>query len=359
MLIQSSVRYPVIEVVSQTPAGRLNEDTWLVMQGGPLGERIVLAAIDGATTRLTPPPLQRYLDTLPIRLTPAAYSARVIRDSLARLCAEGLFDDPRALLVEANADLGRALISLFGSLTLEGMCFPEDVYAPLAHDPRLVRLGLPVSVATLAEYDPAAHELQYAHVGDTLLLIVYEDGRVNIPMRAEDAVMDSDLKRTALRLREYYPDLSMRELLQQPEIRTMNLHNALHHNYVDEHGLPQPGQGIGALNGLPELRYFVQTGRVSMERVRLVCAMTDGLEWPASAQEVFTDDPDEAKKLQRDRRLFMGAQIADLGLRGYLSLLRQAEAADADHERYPRMKTHDDATGVLLGWTGVAYQTVV
>src|SRR5690606_7026528 len=108
---------PALEIVCDGVPGRLNEDAWLVMQSGHLGERVLIAAIDGATTRLTPPLLQRYLNTLPQKLTPAAYAARVVRDSLARLIAEGMITDLRALLLEANADLGRALIERFGELS--------------------------------------------------------------------------------------------------------------------------------------------------------------------------------------------------------------------------------------------------
>ena len=76
--------YPALEVISHAPADRLNEDAWLALGAGPLGETILAAAIDGATTRLTPPALQDYLDRQPQPLTPAAFAARFVRDSLAR-----------------------------------------------------------------------------------------------------------------------------------------------------------------------------------------------------------------------------------------------------------------------------------
>ncbi|NLX08596.1 MAG: hypothetical protein GXY36_02980 [Chloroflexi bacterium] len=338
---------PAIEVVYHALPDRLNEDTWLVMQAGPLGERIVFAAIDGATTRLTPPALQRYLDSHAMPLTPAAFSARVVRDALARHIAEGMFPDLRTLLLEANADLGRALIGIFGALSLEGMEFPPEVYATLRNDPRLVRLGLPASVITLAEYDPAARTIRFAHAGDTLLLVAYQDGRVAVPTHPDDPA-DSALKHAARQLRQIHPHLPFRELIRQPEVRKLNLNSGLRHNYVDEHGLPQPTQGIGVMDGLPELRYFIKTGKIAADDVAFVCAMTDGLEWHPSAGEVFAEHPDEAAELMQQRRAFMVDQIDRLGLAGYLELLRQAEAEDADHEQFPRMKTHDDATGVLL-----------
>ena len=335
--------YPALEVISHAPTDRLNEDAWLALGAGPLGETILAAAIDGATTRLTPPALQDYLDWQPQPLTPAAFAARLVRDSLARQIGAGCPPDLRTLLLEANDDLGRALIELFGALTLDALRLPDR----LSHDPRLVRLGLPAAVMTLIEVDPRALTLRFAHAGDTALLVAYTDGRYVMPVR-QRAAFDGDLLRLVQRLRAETPGLSFRQAARHLEVQRKNLFNALAHNYVDEHGLPQPSRGIGVLDGLPELRYFVQTGEVSLEGALFVCVMTDGLLWPASAEEVFATDPAHADALRRERFAFMAGQIAEHGLRGYLAQLRAAEAADPDHERYPRLKTHDDATGVLL-----------
>ncbi len=196
---------PAIEVVCHAPPGRLNEDAWLVMQSGPLGERTLFAAIDGATTRLTPPPLRRSLGVRQPELTPAAFAARLTRDALARHIAEGMFSDLRTLLLEANADLGRALIRILGALTLDAMRFPAETHAALAHDPRLLRLGLPACVITLAEYDPGRHELRWAHAGDTLLVVAYRDGRVSVPTQPDATDYDNLLKRTAFKLRAHQP----------------------------------------------------------------------------------------------------------------------------------------------------------
>lgn len=339
---------PALEIVCDGAPGRLNEDAWLVMQSGHLGERVLIAAIDGATTRLTPPLLQRYLNTLSQKLTPAAYAARVVRDALTRLIAEGMITDLRALLLEANADLGRALIERFGELSLERMGFPDEIYDTLSHDPRLVRLALPACVVTLAEYDPATNDLRWAHAGDTALIVAYDDGRVEFPTAAHAPEFDNALTRAALKLRGEHPDMPFRALAEQPEVRKLNLNNGLRHNYVDKHGLPQPGQGVGVLDGLPELRYFVQTGTLSLDRVRFAGVLTDGLLWPTSTDEVFAPDTETATALAEERRAFMAEQIRERGLAGYLALLRYAEREDADHETYPRLKTHDDATGVLL-----------
>lgn len=339
--------YPVLEVISHAPADRLNEDAWLALGAGPLGETIIAAAIDGATTRLTPPALQDYLDRQPQPLTPAAFAARFVRDSLARQIGAGCPPDLRTLLLEANDDLGRALIELFGALTLDALRLPAEVRARLPDDPRLVRLGLPAAVMTLIEVDPRALTLRFAHAGDTALLVAYADGRFAVPTR-QRAALDGDLLRLVQRLRADAPAQPFREAARHLEVQRKNLLNALAHNYVDEHGLPQPARGIGVLDGLPELRYFVQTGEVSLEGALFVCVMSDGLVWPASAEEVFAEDPARAGELHRARFAFMAEQIARKGLSGYLADLRAAEAADPDHERYPRLKTHDDATGVLL-----------
>lgn len=344
---------PVVEIVSHTTPGRLNEDAWIALPAGALDQRTVIAAIDGATTRLTPPPLQRHLDTLPERLTPAAFSARLVRDSLLGQIVAGPLPDLRTLALHANAALGRALTTIFGDLTLEALQFPPEVYATLAHDPRLIRLGLPASVMTLAQVELAENTLHYAHMGDTLLLVAYQDGRVEVPTLSGLDDSERGIKQHILAARQADPDRSLRELTQSPEVRRFNLNSGLRHNFVDEHGLPQPAQGIGVLDGLPELRYFVQTDSLALTGVAFVCVLSDGLEWHASAEEIFTEDADHAADLQQQRFAKMAREIETRGLNGYLRLLRDTERADADHERFPRMKTHDDATGVLLRFADV------
>lgn len=347
MTADSARRFPALEIVCQAPADRLNEDAWLATTAGALGDTLIVAAIDGATTRLTPPPLQRHLDNSGHKLTPAAYSARVIRDALLQHCAVGV-SDLRALLLGANDALGREMSDLFGVLALDHMGFPDEVYNALKSDPRYVRLGLPACVATVAEYDPGTDTLHYVSAGDTALLVVKRDGTVNIPTENQVEEHDNQVLKAALALRSTKTDLTFRELVQQPQIRKLNLNTGLKHNYVDEHGLPQPHQGIGAVNGQPELRYFLQHGEIDLNGVAYVCVMTDGLEWPASADEIFCENPDDARAQREERRTFMAAEIGKRGLAGYLTLLREVEDRDGDHENYPRMKTHDDATGVLL-----------
>ena len=244
-------------------------------------------------------------------------------------------------------DLGPQLRIRMPESFLDALHLPDHLTDRLSRDPRLVRLGLPAAVMTLIEVDPRALTLRFAHAGDTALLVAYTDGRYVMPVRQRTA-FDGDLLRLVQRLRAETPGLSFRQAACHLEVQRKNLFNALAHNYVDEHGLPQPSRGIGVLDGLPELRYFVQTGEVSLEGALFVCVMTDGLLWPASAEEVFATDPAHADALRRERFAFMAGQIAGHGLRGYLAQLRAAEAADPDHERYPRLKTHDDATGVLL-----------
>ncbi len=338
---------PSLEIVCDAAPHRPNEDTWLAMQASGAEGALYCAAIDGVTARLTPPKLQQYLAALPGRPSSAAYAAGIVRDTLARHIVAGTPSSPRALLLEANAALERAMRALFGELTLEALELPPESYAMLRHDPRLVRVALPACVATLIAYDPTNQTLCYAHAGDTALMVVYQDGHVQFPT-AGPSDFDRPLKRTAQAEHATHPDMTYRELTQQPAVQRYNLRAALHHNYVDEHGLPQPAQGIGVLDGLPELRYFVSTGTLSLDQVAWVAVMSDGLGWPANAQEVFTEDTARANALRAERWAFMAQEISATGLAGYLHTLREAEAADPDFERYPRMKLHDDATGVLL-----------
>ena len=338
---------PTIEVVCDGAPHRPNEDAWLAMPVSGTDDVLYGAAIDGVTPRLTPPKLQQYLATLPDRPNSARYAARTVRDTLTRRIVEGTPTSPREMLLSANAELGRTLRALFGELSLEALELPPEIYAKLNHDPRLVRAALPACVATLIMYNAAEHTLCYAHAGDTALMVVYRDGRVEFPTAAAHD-FDRPLKRTAQAERHAHPELTYRELTRRPAVQHYNFQAALRHNYIDEHGLPQPAKGLGVLDGLPELRYFVNTGKLSLDQVAWVCVMSDGLEWPADAREIFTEDAARAGALRAERWAFMAQEIGVQGLAGYVRTLREAEADDPDFERYPRMKLHDDATGVLL-----------
>ncbi|UED84203.1 protein phosphatase 2C domain-containing protein [Streptomyces profundus] len=89
----------------------------------------------------------------------------------------------------------------------------------------------------------------------------------------------------------------------------------------------------------PSVATLAVTGSLPRERVHTVAALTDGLgRWV----ETFTlgDWPE------------LLTALAERGPAAMIAEVRAAESADPEGEAHPRGKTHDDATGVIVGLAG-------
>ncbi|MFW5691070.1 MAG: hypothetical protein ACOCXZ_01105 [Chloroflexota bacterium] len=307
-------------ICTGTPAGdRLNEDAAVAVRNGAV---VTAAAIDGVTDRLISQALQPLFASYPQQpCNGSAYAARLTRDVIE---ADPLAD-PGALLLRANAAL-RAQVAPYygGTLDAAAVCAAEPALAPYAADPRYLRLILPACVVTLARIDRAAARLDYAHLGDTELLLFHTDGRVT---RA---------------VAETRPNWQRGLIIAEdddPQVRRYKAVGLLH-NFVDANGQPDPTVGVGVINGLAEAASYIMTGSIDLAGVAAVCVCSDGFMWPAPAGETAAD---HHARLRHMRRIIDAA-----GLAGYVDRLRAEEAADAHRQLYPRPKTHDDATAILI-----------
>lgn len=337
----------MMEVICQKSPdkpNRANEDAFVAYQRDDGQPKIVIAAIDGATSVARFAPLQDYLDQERNGITPAGLAATVARDAiLAQLGAADTSNDnidPKQLILQANQAL-RQLLDQVASQIFDAkeLLSVQSEHATLLDDPRKIRLFLPAAVLTVAMIDTDVELLRFAHAGDTALLVCYEDGHVEVPTQNHvDMNYESALAMASkVVLRE---GQSMLDAVNDPFIRALDRDHRIYHNYVDGNGKTAPKQGIGVVNGLPQLEDYILTGMVMMAGVEAVITVSDGFLWPSPLHETST---------QRQARLDqMWDNIRRKGVRGYVSMLRAEERADATREKYPRFKLHDDATGVVL-----------
>ena len=309
-----------VEIVCQPApglaAGRANEDACLFHHGG---DWLALAAIDGATVRVQTQALTPLLVEYGPGVSAAAYAAYLTRDTAtAHIC-----DPPAEMLLSANAALNAVLTGVYGALTPEAVFAAEPGLAAYAHDPRFFRLVLPVCVATAVRLDLAAQRLEYAHAGDTALLLFMADGHVRAVTGGAGDVVPPDYASWSSDKRARY-----------------TVESGIRHNYVDDDGQPDSQQGVAVINGLPQLAHYLHAGEQSLAGVDAVLVCTDGLLWP--------NPPNEDAAGQQARLAHMRALIESEGLAGYLERLRAEERADRDRVRYPRFKSHDDATGLYV-----------
>lgn len=312
---------PRLEALScGTPArDRRNEDSYFLADNGDV---IVAAAIDGVTDRVVSQAQARHLASY--GLNGSAFAAMLTRQAIARASWWDAAVTLRRMLLQANTELADWLRQVYGFFVPDMVFEQEPPLTPYRDDPRYLRLVLPACVVTLARLDLRGATLEFAHLGDTELLLFHDDGTVT---RA--AVQPRPNAARAVGLPDH-PDPVVNKYRRV----------GLAHNFVDRDGQTDPTAGIGVINGLPEAADYLLAGSVDLENVAAVLLCSDGFLWPAPAE---ADDATAAARLDHMRDL-----IDAQGLRGYLDALRGEEADDPDRSRYPRPKRHDDATAVLI-----------
>lgn len=330
-----------LSAISQgTPeANRINEDAYY-FSGTPDG--LYLVVIDGASVRVNTATLERAITAPSGDATAASYAARLTRDTIASVLASSMTNSalptPSSLLLAANAELRARVETIFGGLSSDAVLAVEPQLDILREDPRLIRLLLPVCVASVVHVDLAASALHYAHAGDTALLVQHADGSVVHVTGDNMEAHDRTALRPAKRKQQSDTRLHIADLLSDEEVLSLNRENGLYHNYVDELGKPDLTVGVGVIDGLPELGEYIQQGTLNLSDIRGLLACSDGFLWPAVWDESETE---QSARLQQ-----MWEMIAHDGLGGYVRRLRALEIQDRQLDMYPRFKLHDDATAI-------------
>jgi len=302
------------------------------------GKSTLLVA-DGVSRRVETTKLQQLITAQDNRATPTSYSAQFLRDFVETKISNNKLPSLQSLLLEANAALRKQLEVVYGELTAEALLQAEPQLHFLKDDPRLIRLVLPSCVATIARVDLVTNTLEFAHAGDTALFLFYRDG--NAVQITDDQMGKHDKK--VLELAKTIQDekgCRFSEALSDDRVIEMNRRNGIYHNYVDQYGHVDTKAGVGVVNGLPQFAAYIQQGTLDLNNVASLLICSDGLIWPAFWNE---NNIDTVKRLRTMREL-----IERLNLSGYVAELRNVEKADATHDRYPRIKTHDNATGIFL-----------
>lgn len=319
---------------------RINEDAWLTLESREPPGYMIAAVIDGAGERLALPSLKAELEKNHNGLTSAAFAAGQVRRSLVSQFNAEPERSLRTALLRANETLREAVTEAIGGFSPEHVLAAAEM--PADSEPRRMRLALPACVVTLVRLNYSQQLLEYAHGGDTSLLEIRRNGEVICHTTDQMGPYDQAVLSLAARLRDNLNLPHIVDAVRLPEVQMLNLENGLRHNYVDEQGRTQPGEGCGVIDGLPELVDYIETGSISIDPVETegFCLMSDGLELMAPLAE--TSDQTEARLRQT------GALLRSQGVRGLFRAVQQMAKSDPYFDQYPRMKAQDDATGIYL-----------
>lgn len=351
---------------------RINEDGWAAVETAKPPGWFSAAVIDGASVRGVLPSLAAYVERQGYGGSSAAWATSVVRGAICQAFTNGALASPRDALLTANRALRTALEAVPGMAEvyalmerqsaeplLDGIegctaslrdelrqafeaLFPDGAWYRL--DTRYLRLVLPACVATLVRSNLSSGKFDFAHAGDTALALAVSGGGFSLLSEDQMQVFDRvviEIGLAAARQRDEIRNLA--EAVQvMPDIRELNLLNGVRHNYVDEDGHTQPGEGCGVVNGLASLSDYVQTGDQVLSRGSRLYLMSDGIMLPLSSH---SDD------LSPSMRASVAGWCQALEEGDVSAMLRHARliaGEDASRDAFPRLKDRDDATVLMM-----------
>lgn len=340
--------------VATRPGGQPPEqDAWVASRADQ-GE-LLLAVIDGAGIRVPlgqgePPDSQELVDLVAASLVAGA-SGGVRRTPAERL--EGANEAARSHLRSYPAyqaiwslleSRPEPLLHALGDMPKALAARIEAAYQAAlgdldALDTRYLRLVLPACVLTVASVDLASGSVEFAHLGDTVLLRVGpgsvsrvtqdQMGRFDDLALAVARAMVAQSKADSIAVADSLLDVKRRDIL-----------NGVRHNYVDEDGSVVAQDGCGVINGQKEMTAFIQSGSFVPDAGEVIALLSDGMALPLRVPEVEGVVPEGLVADWRGalERLDPSRLVASLD--AILDLDQNAAA-------FPRLKDRDDATAVI------------
>lgn len=189
-------------------------------------------------------------------------------------------------------------------------------------------LELSRASGSLVIINKACKEIEISQAGDTACLIIKKSGEVLLALPPDSDIYDEQTISLAQKIATN-KGVSLSEAFKYREIN--NFMNASQKANNDPNG-----GGNGILNGSKNLEKYIQIKSLSLEEVKQVILLTDGMFLPT---EQFSDKPDWPE---------VAECIKNKGLKGLYERVLILKNMDPELKKYPRFKKHDDATGIVI-----------
>jgi hypothetical protein len=162
--------------------------------------------------------------------------------------------------------------------------------------------------------------IEWAQIGDSLLLLICDDGSYRIPV----TTYDHD-RQTLLMWKNLAGSTGEEKIFELLKAQIRKVRKEMNVTY-------------GVLNGEAGYAGFLNTGKTSRNRVRHILLFTDGLFLPSK-------DPGQ----KQDFDLFVALYLQG-GLNALRDHVRKIERSDPECRIYPRFKPHDDIAAVSISF---------
>ena len=279
--------------------GRINEDALFSRQSD---KSLTCAVLDGASALSSITGIKRSKEQNGI------FAAQTGREGIANLYF--LEGSMRKLLVRTNRYLGIKLSS-------QGIQ-PED------HDD----VTLSNAQVVVARINKKEETLEAALLGDVACLLRRKDGQVKLAINPDFTEEDFEALQFALDVSKL-TKLSFRDVLKtNPYCKTIDeilLRGRERGNKPDK-------TGVGVLDGRISAKLYIRYTLIPLNDITDIALLTDGLFLPQ-------EDPDWETMMDI---------MVERGIEGLYNEVTALKNSDPEFERFPRLKDHDDATGILI-----------
>jgi len=169
------------------------------------------------------------------------------------------------------------------------------------------------------------HYVDFAQVGDCMIIACYEDGSFRAVSRDQVAHIDFQSKQI------------WEKAIGNGTVKRDELWELVKPTIMQNKSKMNTISGYSVLSGEPQMADFIEFGRINRIQLKSLLLVSDGL-FPHT--ELGGEQVDVIKELT--------ASIEQLALTGYAEWLVNLELSDKDCLRYPRFKVSDDKTGIRL-----------
>lgn len=288
-----------LDWVYEKGSNETNEDEYVIHQ-----RSLVYAVIDGATG----------LGGLSGKI-----AATALKEGLANPTgSKGLFDKVMA----ANEQLGEFTA--------------QDSHKTIDQVPKEERSSCGLAAIQI---HPGTNQLEYVHAGDCMLFVQFRDG--SIRTLTYDHISPLDAIAITARQKEFKRLLADGEnpnTWAQEEISTMhkNIRQSIYGILVENRRKLNSMGGYGILDGSKDAKHYIEKGTISLNQVRNILLLTDGLQLPAE------------KAGGQESWVHAAKYAFNHGLNSLYHHISRLEESDPACYVYPRLKPADDKTGIFI-----------
>ncbi|MBM7097552.1 protein phosphatase 2C family protein [Bacillus sp. H-16] len=291
-----------IDFVYRKGVGKENEDQYLMR------EDRIFAVIDGATA-----------------LKPFSFSgsmaSKCVQNTLMKLNIEM---NVLEMMKSANEQVGKSVYQ-YSKKYVEELKPEERSTCGCA----LVKLN----------YTNQEHSvMQYAHVGDCMVFLLYSNGQIRkITYDHIDKLDIGAIKSSLNYKKEFFSkhknnNMNSEEIIQLNRIAREHINDLLIKNRreLNTH------KGYGIIDGSEHTTRFIESGVIPIMDAEQILILSDGLQLPNSLDE------------ERDNWMETAEYAFQNGLKDLESEVIRREKEDPNCTKYPRLKSADDKTGICI-----------